>query len=153
MPRRTDRKQLNAVLSEAQHAALLTLAGSEVVNDYIRRLIAEDAARRGIVWPADLPGPGKYDRMKIGIKPGQFVRVAPHTIRRDLWAGATHTPDKESTAHGYKRAQVVAIYNHNHQGENDPAFVEVEIAVSGGMADYVPLSACELIDETPAAPA
>lgn len=51
--RRKDDKPLLIPLSPEQHALVLdTLAKGDLsVNRYIRRLLAEDAQRRGLDWP------------------------------------------------------------------------------------------------------
>lgn len=52
--RKTDNLQSRAVgarLSNAQYAVLLRVLGDETTTDYVRRLIAEDMARRGVAWP------------------------------------------------------------------------------------------------------
>lgn len=64
MPRRKDRKQLTTTVTIEQHATALALAGAEGLNTYLRRLVAEDAHRRGARWPDNLPEPGKYAREK-----------------------------------------------------------------------------------------
>lgn len=50
-------------LTPEQREVLRMLAGSEGQAAYLRRLIAEDAARRNVEWP-DHPGRGKYERKK-----------------------------------------------------------------------------------------
>lgn len=45
-------------LSTRQRPALDVLAGEVAPASYIRRLIAEDAERRGLPWPDDLPDVG-----------------------------------------------------------------------------------------------
>ena len=64
MPRRKDRKQLTTTITIEQHATAKHLAGSEGLNAYLRRLVAEDAQRRGVRWTDNLPEPGKYTREK-----------------------------------------------------------------------------------------
>ena len=64
MPRRPDRKQLTTTVTAEQHATAKQLAGAEGLNAYLRRLVAEDAQRRGVRWPDNLPEPGKYARDK-----------------------------------------------------------------------------------------
>ncbi len=62
MRRKTD-KPLLIPLSPEQHALVLdVLAADDLsVNRYVRRLVAEDAARRGIDWP-------EVERSTQGIK-------------------------------------------------------------------------------------
>lgn len=48
-------------LTPEQRDILRQLAGDEGQAAYIRRLIAQDAARRGVEWP-DHPGRGQYPR-------------------------------------------------------------------------------------------
>jgi len=64
MPRRKDRKQLTTTVTVEQHATATQLAGAEGLNAYLRRLMAEDAQRRGVRWLDNLPEPGKYTRKK-----------------------------------------------------------------------------------------
>lgn len=64
MPRRSNRKQLNITVTTEQYALTKRLAGAEGLNAYLRRLVAEDAQRRGVCWPDNLPEPGKYTREK-----------------------------------------------------------------------------------------
>jgi hypothetical protein len=45
------------MVTQDERPALLELAGGEAVTLYVRRLIAEDAQRRGIEWPDNLPAP------------------------------------------------------------------------------------------------
>lgn len=63
MPRKT-KTGVSVVLTEVQLAALAELAGGNV-SEYIRSLIAADAAKRGIRWP-ELRGRGKYPRKSGG---------------------------------------------------------------------------------------
>lgn len=64
MPRRKDRKQLTTTVTVEQHTTARHLAGAEGLNAYLRRLVAEDAQRRGLHWPDNLPEPGKHARDK-----------------------------------------------------------------------------------------
>lgn len=66
MPRKPGRKQISTTVTAEQHAAATVLAGKEGLNAYVRRLIAEDAEKRGVEWPDNLPERGKYDRSKTG---------------------------------------------------------------------------------------
>lgn len=54
MPRKTGQPTITIQLSEAQRLALYRLHGDEPINQYVRRLIAEDAARRDLDWPDDI---------------------------------------------------------------------------------------------------
>jgi len=54
---------VNTNLTKEQQDALQWLIDDEPIAVYLRRLIAEDAARRGLYWP-DHPGRGKYKRKK-----------------------------------------------------------------------------------------
>jgi len=66
MSRRADRKQINFTVSAAQHAAYLAQAAQRGMTpgDYLRFVLAQDAAARGMDWPDDLPGIGKEKRKK-----------------------------------------------------------------------------------------
>ncbi len=60
MPRKTT-TSLNTNVTPEQVAIVRRLAGPDGIAAYLRRLIAEDAQRRGVTWP-DHPGRGKYER-------------------------------------------------------------------------------------------
>jgi hypothetical protein len=54
---------VNTNLTKEQRDALQWLIDDEPIAVYLRRLIAEDAKRRGLHWP-DHPGRGRYPRKK-----------------------------------------------------------------------------------------
>lgn len=54
---------LNTNVTPEQVSVAKQLAGTEGIAAYLRRLIAEDAERRGVEWP-DHPGRGKHERKK-----------------------------------------------------------------------------------------
>lgn len=58
MPQGADRKSVRITVTPAQRAAAERLRGEQGLSAYIRRLIAEDARRRGVAWPEDLNPPG-----------------------------------------------------------------------------------------------
>lgn len=74
MPQGADRKSLRITVTPAQRAAIECLRGEQGLAEYIRRLVAEDAARRDVSWVDDLnpqgvrlsprnSGRGKYDKV------------------------------------------------------------------------------------------
>lgn len=58
MPRRPGQPVISIQLSVAQREALDSLVGNEPINQYVRRLIAQDAHKRKLNWPMDL---GKWN--------------------------------------------------------------------------------------------
>ena len=54
MPKAKDRTLLTVTVTPAQRAAIQQLQGDAKLADYIRGLVATDAARRGVKWPDDL---------------------------------------------------------------------------------------------------
>lgn len=62
MPRLPDRKQAVIVMTAEQYDITRALAGDEGMATYIRRLVAVDAARRGVTWPDNLLQRGTYPR-------------------------------------------------------------------------------------------
>lgn len=54
MPQGADRKSLRITVTPAQRAAIQQLQGNAKLAEYIRGLVAADAARRGVKWPDDL---------------------------------------------------------------------------------------------------
>lgn len=56
MPRKPGQPVITIQLSEAQRMALDALTDDEPINQYVRRLIAQDAKQRKLAWPQDLRG-------------------------------------------------------------------------------------------------
>ena len=54
MPQGKDRKSLRITVTPSQRAAIERLRGEQGLAEYVRRLVAEDAARRGVSWGDDL---------------------------------------------------------------------------------------------------
>lgn len=54
MPQGKDRKSLRITVTPSQRAVIERLCGERGLSEYIRQLLAEDAAGRGIAWPDDL---------------------------------------------------------------------------------------------------
>ena len=63
MPR-TNTKSLNTNVTPHEYEIVRSLAGDLDIADYLRKLIAEDAARQNIEWPFETKTRGKYARDK-----------------------------------------------------------------------------------------
>lgn len=64
MPRGKNTKTATVNLTDAQYKSLSNLAAEEGIAAYLRRLVAEDAERRGSTFPDDLPGHGGNRRLR-----------------------------------------------------------------------------------------
>lgn len=64
MPRRSDRRNLNATVSAEQFAATWRAARRRAMGlaEYLRWLVKRDIEVQGGTWPEDLPERGKYRR-------------------------------------------------------------------------------------------
>ena len=57
MPRNKTRINYAFMVTPNEQTVLKELAGGYEITVYVRRLIAQDAERRGMGWPDELPAP------------------------------------------------------------------------------------------------